>query len=45
LVLRLSPAGGIHPRKLMARFFSNYLDEDTASKLVLGLKITRKALF
>lgn len=45
LVLRLSPAGGIHPRKLMARFFSNYLDEDKASKLVLGLKITRKALF
>jgi hypothetical protein len=45
LVLRLSPAGGIHPKKLMARFFSNYLDEDKASKLVLGLKITRKALF
>jgi len=44
LVLRLSPEGGINPRKLMARFFSNYLDEDEASKLVLGLKITRRTL-
>jgi len=44
LVLRLSPAGGISPGKLMARFFSNYLDEDEASTLVLGLKTTRKAL-
>jgi len=44
LVLRLSPTGGINPRKLMARFFLNYLDEAEAGKLVLGLKITRKAL-
>lgn len=44
LVLRLSPHGGTNPRKLMVRFFSNYLDEDEASKLVLALKITRKAL-
>jgi radical SAM family uncharacterized protein/radical SAM-linked protein len=44
LILRLSPTGGINPRKLMARFFLNYLDEAEAGKLVLALKITRKAL-
>ncbi|MFH0871418.1 MAG: TIGR03960 family B12-binding radical SAM protein [bacterium] len=44
LTLRISSEGGISPRKVMARFLSNYLDEDEADQLVLGLKITRKAL-
>jgi radical SAM-linked protein len=44
LTLRLSPEGGIHPARVMARFFSNYLDEEEAAELVLGLKINRKTL-
>jgi radical SAM-linked protein len=44
LILRLRREGGIHPSRLMARFFSNYLDENEANELVLGLKITRKSL-
>jgi len=44
LILRLSQEGGIHPSRVMAEFFSNYLDEKEAHDLILLLKITRKAL-
>jgi hypothetical protein len=45
LTLKLGQEGSVNPRRVMARFLSNYLDEEAVDELVSQLKITRVALF